>query len=459
MLAQIAAAAAAAALLFSAADARAAHISCGQAITTDMVLDTDLDCRSEPAPALAIAAPGIELDLNGHLLDGEIRTSGFDDVVIRGGTIAGRLTLEGVHRNRVEQIELGEGFGTTDDSGSIFSSTSHDSQFLRVSGTAARLGLVQFVDSDRNKVLDGSRLDINAGGTENRLKRMRDSNVNLLGSNHVMSQSVGGAITVTGHDHAVVHNRPTDAIFVTGNSNRIAENAVSTDKEAISVLNASSNVIEGNRIDARTTASSTAIILFGAKSTVVRRNTISGSSQLGEEPLRPSGVWIQGGSGNTVARNEVSGRALGILASGTVENRLNGNVVHEVGDSGIYLYHADRNVIARNDISRAAVNGITVALSADENQILGNRSRRNGVDGLGVLNAFGTGNLLSENDARFNGDDGIDLDRAGNTVSRNDVRRNLDWGIESVAGTIDAGGNRASGNGQAAQCSNVSCTP
>jgi hypothetical protein len=36
--------------------------------------------------------------------------------------------------------------------------------------------------------------------------------------------------------------------------------------------------------------------------------------------------------------------------------------------------------------------------------------------------------------------------------------RNRDLGIEAVAGVIDGGGNRASANGNPAQCTNVRCS-
>ena len=140
-----------------------------------------------------------------------------------------------------------------------------------------------------------------------------------------------------------------------------------------------------------------------------------------------------------------------------MENTITGNTVKDVLDSGIYLYASDRNAISGNVIARAGGNGVSLALSADQNQILRNRAARNGLDGFAVLAADGTGNLLSENDVRLNGDDGIDVDWTGNTLTRNAVRRNFDWGIEAIAGTIDGGGNLARRNGQAAQCLNVSC--
>ena len=54
-------------------------------------------------------------------------------------------------------------------------------------------------------------------------------------------------------------------------------------------------------------------------------------------------------------------------------------------------------------------------------------------------------------------DDGIEVGDAVATLTRNTANNNADYGIEAVLGVTDGGGNRASGNGNAAQCLNVVC--
>jgi hypothetical protein len=54
-------------------------------------------------------------------------------------------------------------------------------------------------------------------------------------------------------------------------------------------------------------------------------------------------------------------------------------------------------------------------------------------------------------------DDGIDVDSAATTLIGNHAVRNGDLGIEAVVGVTDGGGNKASGNGNPAQCTNVAC--
>ena len=43
------------------------------------------------------------------------------------------------------------------------------------------------------------------------------------------------------------------------------------------------------------------------------------------------------------------------------------------------------------------------------------------------------------------------------TIARNKAIHNGDLGIEAVPGVTDGGGNKASANGNPAQCINVSC--
>jgi hypothetical protein len=53
---------------------------------------------------------------------------------------------------------------------------------------------------------------------------------------------------------------------------------------------------------------------------------------------------------------------------------------------------------------------------------------------------------------------GIEVANAATAIARNTANENADLGIEAVAGVTDGGGNRASGNGNGAQCTNVVCS-
>jgi hypothetical protein len=65
--------------------------------------------------------------------------------------------------------------------------------------------------------------------------------------------------------------------------------------------------------------------------------------------------------------------------------------------------------------------------------------------------------LLERNFAGGAGDDGIDVESTTTTLTRDTGNGNHDLGIEAVPGVTDGGGNRASGNGNPSQCTNVFC--
>jgi hypothetical protein len=65
--------------------------------------------------------------------------------------------------------------------------------------------------------------------------------------------------------------------------------------------------------------------------------------------------------------------------------------------------------------------------------------------------------VLRRNHVFGAGDDGFDVQSRTTKLSRNRAVGNADLGIEAVRGLIDGGGNRASGNGNPLECTNVFC--
>ena len=88
--------------VLGASSALASHVACGDTITTDTTLDSDLvNC---PNNGIIIGANNITLDLNGHTIDGDatpvdpcpegeacdvgvLNRAGYDRLTIVGGTI------------------------------------------------------------------------------------------------------------------------------------------------------------------------------------------------------------------------------------------------------------------------------------------------------------------------------------------------------------------------------------
>jgi parallel beta-helix repeat protein len=157
----------------------------------------------------------------------------------------------------------------------------------------------------------------------------------------------------------------------------------------------------------------TSLALFQAPNATVTRNRVLASPS---DPIA-AGIFIRGSQGSTlVDRNEVSGAPIGI---------------------SLFL---TRGTVTRNLVSENATDGIWAA-----------------------TNAFV---LIDRNRSERNGDDGIDVDVTSlpplfgtepPTISRNLVSFNGDLGIEAVPDVTDGGGNKAKGNGDPAQCVNVTC--
>lgn len=137
--------------------ALATHVSCGDTITTDTALDSDLtNC---PGNGVVIGADGITLDLRGHTIDGPDgndpffgvdNTAGHDGVVVRNGEIRDffqPVRLENADRNLLEDLTGTGSFQLVDSS---------DNVIQRNSG-AFQVFLQE--DSDRNLIVRNSIVD------------------------------------------------------------------------------------------------------------------------------------------------------------------------------------------------------------------------------------------------------------------------------------------------------------
>jgi len=102
----------------------ATHIGCGENLTENTLLDTDLiDCERD---GLIIRTDGITVDLNGHIITGSfsddsvgIRNEGHDNVTITNGSVSeferGVYFTSGANHNRINNLTVsgnsGDGIG------------------------------------------------------------------------------------------------------------------------------------------------------------------------------------------------------------------------------------------------------------------------------------------------------------------------------------------------------------
>jgi hypothetical protein len=132
-------------------------------------------------------------------------------------------------------------------------------------------------------------------------------------------------------------------------------------------------------------------------------------------------------------------------------NEIDGNTVNQCGSSGLGVT-GDGVEVVRNSLIRCPLFVTGSGTRIERNEVT--ESADNGIS-VHDPRAVVIRNVASGN----HGGSGIELFDPGAYVARNVTNDNEEWGIEAVLGTIDGGGNRASGNGQPAQCLNVVCGP
>ena len=234
-------------------------------------------------------------------------------------------------------------------------------------------------------------------------------------------------IILTGSDRNRIISNRLESVWISAfdgsDGNVITRNTV-LGYEAFIAVGGSSNRVIDNLIS--TGNGETAIILGGARDTLVGRNdiTVDGGG----------GVQLGGSDANHVIGNTVQGQSPfvdGLTLIDSDENLLSGNLFLDT-TTAVDVTSGNGNALERNQ----AVNGLE--------------------DGFHVQ-ARATSTTLRRNVARGWADDGIDIEAPGTELGHNTANHNGDLGIEAVSGVVDLGANRAAGNGNALQCVNVFC--
>lgn len=168
------------------------------------------------------------------------------------------------------------------------------------------------------------------------------------------------------------------------------------------------------------------IQLLRSRHTVVRDNDVLANVTDGITLVDSSHNLV---SGNTSRSNFGSG----IAVTGGARNAIVSNVISNNDDSGIAVHSGVATILSRNEVFHNW-RGVFVGLDAVRS----------------VLHANDVADSI--------GGDGIHVEAPRTVLRANGSDDNVGWGIWAVDGAIDAGGNRASGNG-AGECLNVECGP
>jgi parallel beta-helix repeat protein len=371
--------------LAPAADASASReqVRCGDTITRDTKLKNDLvDC---PGNGIVIGADDIELDLNGHTIDGD----------------------------------------------GVLGCTEFYACDFGVDNTAGHHG----VTVGGGTIRDFATAIFVLGANDNRLHRLSSTH-NVL----------GGVLVIASPGTRIEHNS-------------ISANGLTTDQAGLIVFDSSEIRIEKNSVSDN---GDIGMFLIGLGDTRIEGNSVSGNPE--------AGVILEG-DGNEVSRNRVAENGDAIVVTGDANSVTRNDVVDVLGfpdepgsGFGILVDGGSDNLVQGNDVRDVAGLGIRVTAFdpdatgfAQGNVVRDNRVARAGVDGI-LVDETATGSLLKLNRASGADDDGIDVESPTTTLTRNTANRNGDLGIEAVTGVTDGGGNRAHGNGNPLQCTNVFCT-
>jgi parallel beta-helix repeat protein len=397
-------------LSLSTGQALASHVHCGDTITTDTKLDSDLtNC---PGDGIVIGADNITLDLNGHTIDGDETGGPACESFVEGDGVSNNDGHDGItiKNGTIQEFATGirGGYGRS----LMRDLTIRSSRFYGIVIGAFPPDNVDENEIERNLVIGNGCGGIGIFGANN----------GRIELNRVTDTQAGEGGTVF------------PAISFDGVSNTlIASNTVSGNAgEAIAGGGDIGNTITGNTVS----DNGDGIVLFDSSdNNVVEKNTATRNG---------GGVVIVSSKQNEVRENSLNDNLfVGVVVVGGDDNRIKQNSILRNGDGsegGIHLVSDDQG----NSSDRTIVSGNTLG--------------KNRGDGI-LVDPGQTGTVIEGNRSVNSSDDGIDVDDPATALRQNIANNNGDLGIEAVAGVTDGGGNTARGNGNPAQCVNVRCSP
>ncbi|HEU4755165.1 MAG TPA: right-handed parallel beta-helix repeat-containing protein [Agromyces sp.] len=375
----------------------ASEIGCGMVVTTDLTLHEDLTgCVNV---GLVIGADDVTVDLNGHRLGGD-------------GT-----PFEQCESDSPCDVGLDNSSGHPD--------------VTVLGGTIQGFDIGVFVSgADRNRVTEITTLDTAFAGV------LVGESADVRVDHSVFEGGVVGIVAFDSVGTRAHHNRVTGTSgyampFFRSPETRVEQNSFENDQHGILLDGSDTSVIRGN------TLNDAAIEIAHTGGAKVSGNALSGND----------GVLLIEAVGNEVSHNTITDT---------------GSADPEVGGFGILFDGSDDNLVVGNVVTGARGPAIWVTTlessgTSDGNVISGNRVANSHLEAIWV-DSTATNTELNKNRSNGNALDGFTIDAPSTTLTHNTANDNGDLGIDAVSGVIDGGGNRASGNGDPAECTNITCS-
>lgn len=306
------------------ASAFGAALTCGDAVTTSVVLTQDLtDCAGD---GLVVAADGITVDLGGHILDGAfaddsvgVRNDGFDGVTITNGTVQqferGVHLTNGANSGRIRQLTA-----RSNGSDGIAVTRSTGDQIVNNTSLDNFTGIV--IDDSARILVEKNTAEFN-----------QESGINLVGTRN--SRILGNQVHL--NDQLV-------EVFFGG----------------ITLSDSSGNRVDSNE---SSVGSGYGIALFGSDGNTIAKNLMG---KLGSDGNNLNGIALYSGSDrNTLRENTAADNGMdGILiAAGAAGNLIKGNVANANFDDGIEADDSSTTITANTanangDLGIEAVPGV-----------------------------------------------------------------------------------------------------
>lgn len=433
-------------------------VHCGQTLTKSVKLKADLvNC---PGDGLVIGGSGITVDLNGHTIDGVSEPSASCDrpehptTGIANHGVYDEITVE---NGTIQQFDRGFDAGSSTDG--MSDSRLHDlvvraNRFGGISFGTAVIASDVHNQVDHNVVVNspcGSGIEVNTGQANtfsgNRIEDVGTGIVICCGSDSDGNVAEGNRIRKTGGAGVLV--------FQSGGTRIVGNMVGDIGEHAITIIGSASRdaLVAGN-------------VITRAQFSGVN---VEGCPDCGEGPTL---------NHVRVAGNHISSTADGITLFETDDDAVSGNVVTGAGSfgapdsfgTGVLLDAVNRTTVRGNTVANGGQlpsAGILVGLPpafepgpepVDDNVVVHNTvtGQRDG-DGI-LVGANATGTAVRRNRANHDDKDGIHVLGASSTLTGNLAFGNGAFGIEAVDGVTDGGGNVAHGNGNAVQCTGVTCS-
>jgi parallel beta-helix repeat protein len=320
--------------LLPAATVQANHVQCGDVITQDTTLDSDLiDC---PGDGVVVGADGITLNLNGHLIDGVPFQSQSHD----GVNVDGHDGVQ-VENGSVQQFNYGVAL--------------RNANYGRVHGTRIRdvFSGVLLKYANRNRV-DGNDVTGYSAGIE-----VADAAQSNLIERNLLAHNPNGVLL-----------KPQDLYPTAPHDNRIVRNTISDGQYGVWVWFANYNSFERNTIDHNSEYG--VIVTFTSGSNTFDRNRLDGNEDGISVFAFAENTTV---SRNRIAHNTEDGLEVDMNSRARGTATIEGNLLTGNGDDGIDV-DTTQAVITGNQANGNGDFGIEAVPGVTDGG--GNQARGNG---------------------------------------------------------------------------------